>query len=73
MVSIHPYAAVFALLSGKTRPELFKRFRLRTQCMEGKNPPGSRIDPKLPVRSVGKPSIGQQPGRERVLNDLLDG
>jgi hypothetical protein len=27
MVSIHPYTAVVALLSGKTRPELFERFR----------------------------------------------
>ena len=67
---MYPHATVFALLTNETRTVPLKDSLLPSSRPEGKNSPDSRIDTKLPSRTVDDASVRKQSSRKFVYESI---
>src|SRR5437763_7684130 len=67
MFLMYPYATVFVLFTNETRTVSIKDSLLPSGYAESKNPPGSRIDTKLPLEAVDEAPFRENSSRELLI------
>ena len=66
-----PDPTVFALFTNKTRTVSVKDSLLPSGYAESKNPPGSRIDTKLPLEAVDEATSRENSSRELLIKHFI--